>query len=221
MHEEPKKTGYLDLGLVLQGRGLYGYAKMLARTTNAKTLVPVDLNSLKKEDAVVKCERHGGAEWRYTTACPREEWLESAFDDSGWAKGTGGFAGGSRPGFAPFSKPATKWNADDIWMRTTFDYDGSALSSEPSAILGFARGMCQRRCKNLEPIVVYLNGKKVHENSSLEKTPEGSYWDVYDVTEKVRPALVKGKNTLAVHVRVPPPGLRFWARYADVGLYLR
>jgi len=214
-----KKTGFCDLGLYLQGRGLYGYAKLLAGNVNP--LIPVDIKSLSKDTAAVKCEKHGGAEWKYTTVKPQNEWFDSAFDDSGWATGTGGFAGGSRPNFAPFSKAATKWDTDDIWMRTVFDYSGKNISQGPSAVLCFARGLCQRHPKSLEQIVIYLNGKMIHENSCLAKTVESSYWDVYDITDKVRPALVKGKNTLAVYARVPPPGLRFWARFVDVGLYIK
>lgn len=213
-----KDAGYLDLGMFLQGRGQYGYAKLFAGT--AKPLIPVDMSSFKETNAVVKSQKHGGADWRYSTVKPADGWLDPDFDDSSWTVGKGGFAGGTRPHFNPFvDRKHTKWDADDIWMRTTFEHGGGESADVFAALVCF-------QVQVWGDFEIYLNGKKIIDNRGLFKAIAASGYEcdmlnAYDLTAEVRSALRKGKNVLAVFVHQPPPGINFWARYADVGLYLR
>jgi len=181
-------------------------------------LIPVDINSLQEDDAVVKSGMHGGAGWKYSLMPPKGKWFDLAFDDSRWESGTGGFSGGTRPDIEPTAH-THKWNDDEIWMRTSFDYD-KGPDNVVSALLCFRCG------DNPERIDIYLNGKKVINNVRLTKFSaasriESDMWNAFDMTEAVRAAMVKGKNVIAVFARAPSPGLSNWCRCVDVGLYVR
>ncbi len=132
--------------------------------------------------------------WRYTTSKPGDRWTQPDFDDSIWRKGPAGFGTRGTPG----SVIGTTWDTKDIWIRTTFDYDGRAFEK---AVL---------KVHFDEDPVVYLNGTKI----AALRGYTTAYGHV-DVTEPVRQALRKGGNVIAVSGHQTYGG-----QYIDVGIVL-
>ena len=61
--------------------------------------------------------------WRYTTSKPGDRWEQVEYDDSEWEQGRTGFGTHGTPS----SVIGTIWDTKDVWIRTTFDYDGDAF----------------------------------------------------------------------------------------------
>jgi len=132
--------------------------------------------------------------WRYTTEIPADDWRQADFDDSAWRQGPGGFGTKGTPG----TKIGTTWNSPDIWLRTTFDYDGRAF--EDAAV----------RIHYDEDTTVYLNGRKI-----FAVTGYTTEYELHDATAAVKKTLCKGRNTLAVTCHQTTGG-----QSIDVGLVL-
>jgi xylan 1,4-beta-xylosidase len=132
--------------------------------------------------------------WRYTTASPADGWYGPDFDDSAWKQGPAGFGTKGTPAAAI----GTKWNTPDVWIRTTFDYDGREF--QKAAV----------RIHHDEDATVYLNGAPV-----LKVAGYTTDYDLLDATDALRKALRKGRNVIAATCHQTLGG-----QYVDVGLVL-
>lgn len=128
--------------------------------------------------------------FRYVTNTPSGEWAGEAFDDSSWSTGLPPFGKSSR------RRIQTPWTSADIYLRKTFEYDGSTFRLAALVI------------SHDEDTEVYINGRK------LIGIPDfTSQYKMIPITEELKKALKKGRNTLAVHTRQTTG-----AQFIDVGL---
>jgi len=132
--------------------------------------------------------------WRYTVEKPAPEWFQTDFDDSGWKEGPAGFGTKGTPG----AVVGTTWDTSDVWIRTSFEYDGSPF--DKAAV----------RIHHDEDTTVYLNGVKI-----LEAAWFITDYELHDATAAIKKALRKGRNVLAVSCHQTTGG-----QYVDVGLVL-
>ncbi|MCG3125187.1 MAG: Beta-galactosidase [Phycisphaerae bacterium] len=128
------------------------------------------------------------AEWRYTESAPPQDWQQPAFDDAGWKSGRAGF--GHKEGWE--SRTSTPWTSPDIWLRTSFEFDGAA-AEKILLVLHYDNATS-----------VFLNGKPL---VALEGWNDS--YAATDVTAAAKPLLTKGRNTLAVHVHQDTGGQFF------------
>lgn len=154
---------------------------------------------LGREDwtVVVGSARDSGADWRYTEADPGAGWHDSAFKDSGWKSGPGGF--GNKGGVEKDAR--TAWTSSDIWLRQRFSYGGSKFS-EAWMPIHFDNAT-----------EVYLNGQEIW------KSDPKAWNDGYagmDVTQAVAKALKPGENVIAVHTHQDSGG-----QFIDLALLLK
>ncbi len=130
--------------------------------------------------------------YRYTTQTPQGEWAGEAFDDSAWQSGLPPFGQDAR------RQVRTPWKTPDIYLRRTFEYDGAAIRR---AAVVFSYD---------EDTEIYVNGQvivNVHEFITNYR--------MLLVTEQMRKALKKGRNTLAVHTHQTVGG-----QFIDVAVLL-
>ncbi len=116
--------------------------------------------------------------WKYTMKRPEEGWIDPGFDDSIWKQGQGGF--GQKEGWGKWT--GTEWNTSDIWLRRTFEYDGSSFNS---ALL----------------VIHYDNETTVHINGEQiwNRGRWNDRYDGFDITDKLKSVLKEGENTIAIH----------------------
>ena len=129
--------------------------------------------------------------YRYTTEKPAEGWVHDKFDDHGWKYGHSPF-GNEIPGIR------TPWNSKDIYLRNTFEYDGRSFSMA---------GLVIRHDEDTE---VYANGVKLIEVHGFI----GNY-QLKLITDRLRPSLKIGKNTIALHTHQS-----FGGQYIDIALLI-
>jgi len=115
--------------------------------------------------------------YRYTTTSPPDSWAGAAFDDAAWQTGRAPF-GNALPGVR------SPWQTPDIWLRRTFDCDSSKIRNAALVIF------------HDEDTEVYVNGRKIWSGSGFLTA-----YATYSVTDTLKQALAKGRNTLAVHTR--------------------
>jgi len=136
--------------------------------------------------------QEGDLMWRYTTSVPAEDWMNPDFDDGDWAEGPSGFGSEGTPG----AQIGTEWTTSDLWVRRSFDYDGTASKN------------LHLRAHHDDGATVYLNGEQIAE---LEGAVTG--YRYVELGATARRALRQGQNTLAVHVHDQEGN-----QYLDVGL---
>ena len=146
---------------------------------------------------VVATSRLEGQQWTFTTSAPADEWAQSAFDDSGWREGMGGFGTEGTPG----TTVRTVWDTPDLWIRRGFSLSQENLEALADAPLFL-------RIHHDEDAEVYLNGTEI---SALEGYSTG--YRLIPLDPEVLPVFRAGGNTLAVHVRQTDGG-----QYIDVGI---
>jgi hypothetical protein len=125
-------------------------------------------------------------EGRYTTQRPGPGWSALGFKMSGWRTADGGFGYPGGVDGAQLHACRTKWTANQIWVRRTFD---------------LTKGVPETPVLNIRhegAVQVFLNGKKVYES----KTPSVAYSN-FDISEASVGAFRPGENILAVHAVVP------------------
>ena len=110
--------------------------------------------------------------YRYFTEKPTDDWMKEGFDDKEWKTGLAPFGHGSG---------RTEWKTPEIYFRQTFEYDGGDLKNGAVVI---------RHNDNTE---VYVNGQQI----AAVRGSKGYYLVL--VTDKLKAALKKGTNTMAVH----------------------
>ncbi len=133
-------------------------------------------------------------EWKYAFQQPAGDWLKPGFDDSSWQKGLAGF--GLKGGWEWATK--TSWATPDIWLRQEFDYDGKP----------FDQAMLVIHYDNATE--VYVNGKRIWHGTSWNDRYAG-----FDVMQRLKPVLVPGRNTIAVHTHQDAGG-----QFIDLALLL-
>ncbi len=139
--------------------------------------------------------------WKYTFASPAAAWTQSAFDDTAWKQGPGGF-GTDPPGRGLLGTP---WrdSPGDIWLRRSFN--PGTLTPAQIARLVF-------RDYHDEDIEVYINGVLAYS--------AGGYTSTYEsrpLSAAAKQSLRQNAdNMLAVHCHQTIGG-----QYIDVGIYER
>jgi len=111
--------------------------------------------------------------YRYVTEKPADDWMTEGFDDKAW-----------KTGLAPFGsdgRARTEWKTTDIYFRKTFEFDGTDVKNGSVVI------------KHNDNTEIYINGQKI-----LGVDGSKGYY-MCMVTEKLKKALKKGANTIAVH----------------------
>ncbi|MBP8605678.1 MAG: beta galactosidase jelly roll domain-containing protein [Phycisphaerae bacterium] len=171
-----RKVVKMDLGRCAEAA-----AKLYRRPPAVKTLVETSQQQRQT--------------WRYTTQSPSNNWVETAFDDTSWKTGRGGFGTSGTPG----AVVGTVWNTSDIWMRRTFELDTVPAQGDLLLVI-----------HHDEDAQVYLNGKQI-------KTLSGyiTNYTFAPLSPDALKLLKTGVNTLAVHCRQTSGG-----QYIDVGLSL-
>ncbi|HOK95256.1 MAG TPA: beta galactosidase jelly roll domain-containing protein [Anaerohalosphaeraceae bacterium] len=171
-----RKVVKMDLGRCAEAA-----AKLYRRPPAVKTLVETSQQQRQT--------------WRYTTQSPSNNWVETAFDDTSWRTGRGGFGTSGTPG----AVVGTVWNTSDIWMRRTFELDTVPAQGDLLLVI-----------HHDEDAQVYLNGKQI-------KTLSGyiTNYTFAPLSPDALKLLKTGVNTLAVHCRQTSGG-----QYIDVGLSL-
>jgi hypothetical protein len=130
--------------------------------------------------------------WKYTLEKPEDGWSKTAFADSGWKSGLGGFGTKETPG----AVVRTEWNSPDIWLRSEISVPEGKFTS-----LHF-------RLHHDEDAEIFLNG--------VLAGSEGGYSTEYEdtpLTSAGAKALKPGKNVIAVHCKQTRGG-----QYIDVGI---
>lgn len=125
-------------------------------------------------------------ETKYTEESPAEGWMNASFDEGSWKSGNAPF-GDTR-------RAKTQWRSKDLWMRRTFDFDGSEINK------------LYLKLQHDDNIQVYLNGEKIYDVTG---------WNERFIYVPVNNAklLKKGRNVLAVHIANTAGG-----QWLDVGL---
>jgi hypothetical protein len=128
--------------------------------------------------------------YKYVTEKPADDWAREVFDDHAW-----------KTGLAPFGREQkrtikTEWTTPDIYLRKTFDYDGSDLKQGAVVI-----------CHD-EDTEVYVNGQKI-----LDVNGFISSYMPHTVTDQLKKALKRGVNTIAVHTHQTQGG-----QYIDLAI---
>jgi hypothetical protein len=130
--------------------------------------------------------------YKYVTEKPADDWAKEVFDDNSW-----------KTGLAPFGQEQnrtirTEWKTADIYLRKTFEYDGSDFTQ--GAIV-----MCHD-----EDTEVLVNGQKI-----LGVNGFISSYTLHNVTGQLKKALKKGANTIAVHTHQTQGG-----QYIDLAILI-
>ena len=131
--------------------------------------------------------------WRYTMEKPAGDWFAANYDDSAWKQGEGGFGEG-----APGTKPGTRWNSGEIWIRRTFEMPAGAIPAN-----------LQLMMYHDEDADVYING--------VLAAQAGGFTAKYEAIPLLPQGLAALKpgapNVMAIHVRQTGGG-----QYIDAGL---
>ena len=151
----------------------------------------------KQSKAILDTSEKVPWDGRWTTTAPPSNWKDSAFDDSAWTLGAGGFGYPDETRNTLIRACRTIWNSPDIWVRRTFVPDESP-----------ARLMLKIRHET--DAQVYLNGTLVYDGS-------GPFWAYRNIDVSAYASLLSaGENTLAVHASYTD-GKDF--HFLDFGLY--
>jgi hypothetical protein len=141
---------------------------------------------------VVPTSETVGQEWRHTVVDPGEGWQFSAFGDSVWERGFGGFGTAGTPG----AVVRTGWSSGRIWMRRHF------------SLGDVHRDRLALRMHHDEDADVYINGVL-----AVSAAGWSSEYETYALTKASVYSLRNAGNTLAVTCRQTEGG-----QYIDAGL---
>ncbi|MBN1444177.1 MAG: hypothetical protein JXA90_15810, partial [Planctomycetes bacterium] len=130
--------------------------------------------------------------WRFTTERPGEGWQQPDFDDAPWMAAPAPFGTSDIPSRAA----RTAWTTSDIWLRQAFDLEGAGA-------------------ERLHLVIHHDEDAEVHINGVRVAVLGGYVADEHAVAiaPRLRSALRKGRNVIAVHCRQTGGG-----QYIDVGL---
>jgi hypothetical protein len=130
-------------------------------------------------------------QWRFSTTAPSGDWFSPGYDDRTWQQGMAGFGKAD----TQHARVGTPWETPDIWMRRTFNIEGTAVNPH-------------LRIYHDDDAEVYLNGVRV---ASLTGANGGYAYLPLDASAAA--AMRQGTNTLAVHVKQTRGG-----QFIDVGI---
>jgi len=125
----------------------------------------------------------------YTESNPGADWMKTDANVSTWKSGKAPFGTAE-------NKPATLWTSHDIWMKRSFDFNGT-IQSQFILFL--------RHDDNIE---VYLNGERIY-----SKRGWLNGYTYYKLDDVAKAKLKKGRNVLALHCENTAGG-----GWLDVGL---
>ncbi|MGL6227164.1 MAG: sugar-binding domain-containing protein [Thermoguttaceae bacterium] len=148
-----------------------------------------------KRVQVIQDARDTASIWKWRTEKPADDWMQSAFDDSGWKEGESGFGTEETPN----TLIGTVWNTSDIWLRKTVDFPDDVVNHPEQLRLSLYHD---------EDCEVYMNGVLIF--SATGYIPNYVSMEL-DVT-KVKGAIKPGKNLIAVHCKQTGGG-----QYIDLG----
>lgn len=131
--------------------------------------------------------------WQYVTQTPAGEWTANGFDDSAWQSGTAPF------GHDDNRRIKTPWTSDDIYLRKSFQYDGTSLKAG-AVVISYD-----------EDTEVFVNGQQI-----LGVKGFINNYTIRNVTEALSKALRKGENQMAVHTHQTTGG-----QYIDLALLVQ
>jgi hypothetical protein len=112
--------------------------------------------------------------YRYTTTAPAADWNQPGFNDGAWAS--------ALAPFGTINNPRTEWRTSDIWLRRSFEWDGADVKTAALVIF------------HDEITELYVNGQKVWERGGFNTS-----YEIFNITEALKKALKRGRNSLAVH----------------------
>ena len=168
-------------------------AKSVAEANTIATTAIVPL--IQASEFEVKPEYLKDAQvFRYTTTAPIAQFVETDFDDTTWTAAPAGI--GDTPDTG--ARTRTKLSFNEIWTRTTFTLDKKPV------------GRLIVRAMYDEDTQVFVNGVIAADLNGFTN----KYGD-YIGSDAAVQALVKGKNTIAIHTYNTNGG-----RYSDAGLWL-
>ncbi|MBW7927423.1 MAG: hypothetical protein H3C58_04885 [Fimbriimonadaceae bacterium] len=144
-------------------------------------------------DTLVPVSDTQGLEWSYTTTKPGDDWMQPAFDVSGWSKGPGVLGTRETPGV----NVRTIWNTPEIWARRSFEVANLGNRDE------------------LRLFVYHDEDAEVYVNGVLAATLPGYVTDyrMIRLNADALAALRPGRNVVAVHCKQTRGG-----QAVDVGL---
>lgn len=134
--------------------------------------------------------------WRYTEKDPGTGWTGAGFNDREWKSALGGF--GSKGGYEKDIQ--TAWTSSDIWMRRSFEFDGSK----------FAEAWLAIHYDNATEVI--LNGQVIWKS---EPKAWNDGYEPISLTAAIRKALKIGDNVIAVHCHQDTGG-----QFIDLALLL-
>lgn len=149
-----------------------------------------------RQTTLLPTSQQSPQKWQFTFDRPADDWMQPAFQGTGWSEGPGGFGRDKTPG----AVIGTQWHSADIWLRRSFE-----LASLPSG-----EGMLMLSLHHDEDAEVYLNGQLIASVKGFTQQ-----YNLVEVSAKARAALRQGKNLLAIHCHQEIGG-----QYIDAGLEL-
>ncbi|GAA5482401.1 glutaminase family protein [Haloferula sargassicola] len=131
-------------------------------------------------------------QWAYTFDRPDEGWMKPDFDAGSWKTGAGGFGADGTPN----AKNRTKWTSGDIWIRREFELPTGAPDDVKLWVF------------HDEEAQIFINGVSAATLGGFNTS-----YEIFDLSQKAKAALKRGKNTLAIHCHQTQGG-----QYIDAGL---
>lgn len=200
--EVPKDAAHPG-GLAIYGEdmGAYPVNPSLVFTLTPGTAKPTGavetVNTLESRWVTLLDHGPNGHLWRYTLEEPDEGWVKRRFDDDDWEKGRAGFGTPGTPG----ALIGTKWDTQDIWLRTELDMDRGLKDAQMVAQL-----------HHDEDVEIYVNGGLLLERKGYR----GDYETVILSEDQRGLFSFLRKNVIAIHCRQTRGG-----QFVDFGLAAR
>lgn len=167
---------------------------MLAGLLLAQETVSAQERSVRIPLLVDGRSQSGQAEWRYSVSDPPINWADTAFDDTDWSPGLGGFGTGT----VLNGQIRTSWEPGSIWIRKAFTLPDVDIQSLVMSL------------HHDEDVEVFLNGTPVFQESGWKDAYSEFYLD-----DAHKSLLRPGRNVLALACRnTDGPG------YLDAGLWV-
>jgi hypothetical protein len=185
--------------------GLYTYDRKIRKpsATRVQAMVATASSPVSFTE-IVPSSQAAGQTWRYTTTTPASNWYATAFDDSAWNSGPGGFGTftNGNPNGPANSVPRTPWGTASIWLRRTFN-PGSLTADQISRLVF--------HLYHDENVEIYINGVPAGARNGFTQN-----YIRYPMNEAGKAALVpNATNVLAVRCTQTTG-----KQYIDVGIHL-
>lgn len=130
----------------------------------------------KQYNQVLNTADDGTYEVRYTLSRPAEGWMETAFNDQSWQKGSAPFGDNKE-------EAATFWNGPELWVRRSFELEKADYND------------LLLKIRHDDNIIVYLNGEIVYRHTGWNEE-----FEYHPIAASIQKNLKQGKNVLAMHI---------------------